>query len=186
MHTCAREVPMSTLTRNGAHRRSAGPECRDRRLGHGRAGRFNSRGRQVPPFTQVSRFGNPLVNEVVIPPGLKDAFNASTPENDEVLAPFILDPQLPKLIKAGPAAGGTTINIPPPPRNALVAIFGTGIPAGLVPGFQNFSSTGFPHEYQRLNVSIPPSASPNRLGLLGGDHGSRTSITCNGDVVQAK
>jgi hypothetical protein len=115
--------------------------------------------------------GNPLVNEVVIPLKLKDAFNASTPPNDQVVAPFVLDPQLPKLIQAVLAAGGTNINIPPAPRNDLVAIFGTGIPAGLVPGFQNFLSNGFPHEYQRLNVAIPPTAeaSRSRLGLLGGD-----------------
>ena len=33
-------------------------------------------------YVQVSRLGNPLVNEVVVPVGLKDAFNALTPEKD--------------------------------------------------------------------------------------------------------
>src|SRR5688572_8386815 len=31
---------------------------------------------------QVSRLGNPLVNEVVVPANLKDAFNATTPDGD--------------------------------------------------------------------------------------------------------
>jgi hypothetical protein len=170
VHTCALEVPVSMLTRNS----STPSDALDSNAVIGvwatvERGRFNSRGRQVPPFTQVSRLGNPLVNEVVIPLGLKDTFNASTPPNDQSVAPFVLDPQLPKLIQAVLAAGGITINIPSAPRNDLVAIFATGIPAGLVPGFQNFLSDGRPHEYQRLNVAIPPSASPNRLGLLGGD-----------------
>jgi len=124
------------------------------------------------PFRQVSRLANPLVNELVVPLRLKDTFNATTPATDAVLAPFILDPQLPRLIQAVLAADANpanNINIPPPPRNDLVLIFATGIPAGLIPGFTNFLSDGQPHEMQRLNVAIPPSGSPSRLGLLGGD-----------------
>ena len=35
---------------------------------------------QLPgDWVQVSRLGNPLVNEVVVPAGLKDAFNALPP-----------------------------------------------------------------------------------------------------------
>ena len=172
VHSIAIEVPISTLTRNA----STPTDPLDPNAVIGvwstvERNTFNRQGRPIPPFIQVSRLGNPLVNEVVIPLRLKDTFNSSTPPNDQVLAPFILDPQLPKLIQAVLAAGGTNINIPLAPRNDLVAIFGTGIPAGLVPGFQNFLSSGLPHEYQRLNVAIPPTAeaSRSRLGLLGGD-----------------
>lgn len=120
-------------------------------------------------FQQISRLGNPLVNELVIPLGLKDAFNSLSPVNDAVAAPAILDPELARLLRA--VFG---INIPPPPRNDLVAIFATGIPAGAVPGlpaYTTFLSDGQPHEYLRLNVAIPPTpfANINRFGLLGGD-----------------
>jgi hypothetical protein len=175
VHSIAIEVPIQVLTRNGSvptdpmdpnavigvwstvERGTLGGEAGGRRR------------RQIPPFVQVSRLGSPLVNEVVIPLGLKDTWNSSTPLQDIQFAPYVVDPQLPKLIKAVLASGGININIPDPPRNDLVAVFATGIPPGLVPGFQNFLSNGIPHEYLRLNVAIPPSPNPNRLGLLGGD-----------------
>lgn len=118
------------------------------------------------PFQQISRLGNPLVNELVIPTGLKDAFNSLSPTGDAIAAPFVLDPQLPKYLQAA-----TGIGIPPAPRNDLVQIFATGIPVNAITGptYTTFLSDGTPHEYQRLNVAIAPSANPNRLGLLGGD-----------------
>ncbi len=119
-------------------------------------------------WKQVSRLGNPLVNEVVIPLKLKDAFNGLSPVNDAVAAPFVLDPELPKIMQI--VYG---ITIPPAPRNDLVAIFATGIPVNPITGptYTTFLSDGVPHEYLRLNVGIPvtPFATINRLGLLGGD-----------------
>ncbi len=119
-------------------------------------------------WRQISRLGNPLVNEVVIPLNLKDAFNSLSPQNDAVAAPFVLDPQLAQLMNA--VFG---IDVPPAPRNDLVAIFATGIPENAItgPGYTTFLSDGTPHEYLRLNVALPitPIASMNRLGLLGGD-----------------
>ncbi|MGH9959804.1 MAG: DUF4331 family protein, partial [Pyrinomonadaceae bacterium] len=51
------------------------------------------------------------------------------------------------------------------------AIFATGIPVNPLtgPNYTTFLSDGTPHEMMRLNVAIAPSASPSRLGLLGGD-----------------
>lgn len=119
-------------------------------------------------WRQISRLGNPLVNEVVIPLKLKDAFNSLSPKDDAVAAPFVLDPQLAQIMNA--VFG---ITVPPPPRNDLVAIFATGIPENEVtgPGYTTFLSDGQPHEYLRLNVALPitPIANINRLGLLGGD-----------------
>jgi hypothetical protein len=119
-------------------------------------------------YVQVSRLGNPLVNEVVIPLKLKDAFNSLSPKDDAVAAPAVLDPELPKLMKA--VFG---INIPAAPRNDLVSIFATGIPVNPVtgPNYTTFLSDGKPHEYLRLNTAIPvtPFDKINRLGLLGGD-----------------
>ena len=53
-------------------------------------------------------------------------------------------------------------------RADLLAILLTGIPAGLIDGFQNFTGPTQADEL-RLNVAIPPSRNPSRLGLLGGD-----------------
>ncbi|MEZ5427878.1 MAG: DUF4331 domain-containing protein [Pyrinomonadaceae bacterium] len=119
-------------------------------------------------WRQVSRLGNPLVNEVVIPLKLKDAFNSLSPKDDAVAAPAVLDPELPKIMKA--VYG---IKIPTDKRQDLVAIFATGIPVNPVtgPDYTTFLSDGKPHEYLRLNVAIPatPFGHINALGLLGGD-----------------
>ncbi len=119
-------------------------------------------------YRQISRLGNPLVNEVVIPLKLKDAFNSLSPKDDAVAAPAVLDPELPKLMKA--VFG---IKIPPAPRNDLVSIFATGIPVNAItgPAYTTFLSDGKPHEYLRLNVALPvtPFDKINPLGLLGGD-----------------
>ena len=54
------------------------------------------------------------------------------------------------------------------PRTDLQAIFLTGLPAGVVSGFQNYTGKHLA-DMLRLNVAIPPSSNPNALGLLGGD-----------------
>lgn len=120
----------------------------------------------VGPFQQVSRLGSPLVNELIVPLRLKDRFNASSPKNDSQFAQFVSDPQLAQLL--GAVFG---IGVPPAPRNDLVAIFATGIPVNTVtgPNYTTFLSDGRPHEMMRLNVAIPPTANPSRLGLLCGD-----------------
>jgi len=125
-------------------------------------------------WVQISRLGAPLVNELVIPLGLKDAFNSLSPQFDAVAAPAILDPEFPKIVRQALGAFyGITINIPPAPRNDLVAIFATGIPVNPTtgPNYTTFLSDGQPHEYLRLNTAIPitPIGMQNRLGLLGGD-----------------
>jgi hypothetical protein len=53
-------------------------------------------------------------------------------------------------------------------RADLVAILLTGLPTGVVPGFQNYTGSTYADEL-RLNLSIPPSADPDPLGLIGGD-----------------
>ncbi len=111
------------------------------------------------PAVQVSRLGMPLVNEIVIPLGKKDFFNASEPHND--VANFggsVVDPEPAKLLTA--LFGIAT---PPAPRNDIVAVFATGVaglnqPAGVSPG-----------EMLRLNMVIAPAEVPARLGVLAGD-----------------
>jgi hypothetical protein len=114
-------------------------------------------------YVQVSRLGNPLVNEVVIPVGLKDAFNALKPQNDASVTPAVravLNPEVPKLIEA-------IYGIPAPetPRDDLFSIFLTGID-----GLNKPQGKVQPSEMLRLNTSIAPSDNPNRLGVLAGDN----------------
>ncbi len=125
-------------------------------------------------WRQVSRLGNPLVNELVIPLRLKDAFNSLSPQFDAVAAPAVQDPEIARIIQlALRVFNGININIPPAPRNDLVQIYATGIPVNPItgPNYTTFLSDGTPHEYLRLNTAIPPTsfANFNRLGLLGGD-----------------
>jgi hypothetical protein len=109
-------------------------------------------------YVQISRLGNPLVNEVIVPLGTKDTFNSLEPRQDAVLLPFLEDPEVPKLLSA--LFG---IQSPPLPRNDLVTIFMTGIPGlNQPPGVR-------PAEELRLNVAIGPNPNPNPLGVLGGD-----------------
>ena len=125
-------------------------------------------------FVQVSRLGHPLVNEVVLPLREKDRFNASLPEGDGQFASSVTDPEVPRLIQA-------IYGIPAPktPRADLVEIFLTGICTACGPIKADLNSqtlnadvapgTFVPSEMLRLNMSIPTAASPNRLGVLGGD-----------------
>jgi hypothetical protein len=174
VHSLAIEVPIRDLTRTKSI--PSNPTASDSVIGVWSTSSRRStnvlyenqkKGARNDEWVQISRLGNPLVNEVVIPLKLKDAFNGLAPKDDAIAAPFVLDPQLAKLLKAV-----FKIDIPTAPRNDLVAIFATGIKAGSVPGaptFNTFLSDGKPHEMMRLNVAIPPTANPNRLGLLGGD-----------------
>jgi hypothetical protein len=127
---------------------------------------------------QVSRLGNPLVNEVVVPAGLKDAFNSLTPDKDASIKQVVArvtDPEVPQLIEK-------IYGIPAPatPRNDLVEIFLTGlttkangpIKADLNSQLNNAdvqASNFRPSEMLRLNLSTPVTAEPNRLGVLGKD-----------------
>ena len=180
--TIAVEVPISELTRNRSV--PTGPTDPNAVIGvWATASRRSTRVisstgvSNEGAWTQISRLGSPLVNELVIPLRLKDAFNTISPAVDGTIprvVEAITDPQFPKFVKfALLVFYGLNINIPPPPRNDLVQIYATGIPVNPVtgPNYTTFLSDGIPHEYLRLNTAIPitPIASINRLGLLGGD-----------------
>ncbi|UUN26009.1 DUF4331 domain-containing protein [Streptomyces sp. FIT100] len=110
-------------------------------------------------WTQVSRLGMPLVNEVVVPLKAKDSFNASSPWNDGDFLPFVTEPELPRLIEAI-----YKIDAPQEPRNDLVSVFLTGVED------LNQPPDVRPAEALRLNTAIPPAAEPKRLGVLDGDN----------------
>ena len=113
-------------------------------------------------WTQVSRLGMPLVNEVVIGLGDKDKFNASKPKDDGQFATYVTNPTLPALLEIALAAPGIApTNFP---RTDLVTTFLTGIKG------VNQPVTVTASEMLRLNTAIPATAyaNQNRLGLLGG------------------
>jgi hypothetical protein len=115
--------------------------------------------KQGGAWTQVSRLGMPLVNEVVIGLKDKDKFNASKPKDDTQFLTYVTNPTLPALLDI---ALGLNI-VPSVPRGDLAVTFLTGIP-GL-----NKPASVTPSEMLRLNTAIPPVAegSQNPLGVLG-------------------
>ena len=127
---------------------------------------------------QVSRLGNPLVNEVVVPAGLKDAFNALPPDRDATvpeLVQRVTEPELPELLE-----GIYGLPAPATPREDLVEIYLTGITtkadgpiqADLNSQLDNqdvVADRFQPAEMLRLNLSVPVAEAPDRLGVLAGD-----------------
>ncbi|MVO89615.1 DUF4331 domain-containing protein [Streptomyces sp. p1417] len=111
-------------------------------------------------WTQVSRLGSPLVNELVVPIKDKDKFNASSPWNDADFAKYVNKPELPKLIE-----DQYKIKAPAEDRKDLVSVFLTGV-KGL-----NQPPNGRAAEELRLDTSTKPTAAPKRLGVLDGDNG---------------
>jgi Domain of unknown function (DUF4331) len=114
-------------------------------------------------FTQVSRLGMPLVNEVVIGLPDKDKWNYSEPNGDGQFLSYVTNPTLPALFEIAQAAPGTApTNIP---RNDLVTTFLLGLP-GI-----NQPANVVPSEMLRLNTATPPTpeGQQNRLGVAGGD-----------------
>ena len=138
----------------------------------------------VGSYVQVSRLGNPLINEVVTAAGQKDGFNGSTPAQDATnngVIGRVLKPEVPALIES--IYG---IKAPATPRNDLAEIFATGIAKsaptldGSKPPIQADLNSQIlnkdvdpkkfaPAEELRLNMSVPVTANPNRLGVLAGD-----------------
>ena len=128
------------------------------------AGASASKGPEVVggAWTQVSRLGMPLVNELIIGLPDKDRFNASQPRDDAQFADYVTNPTLPALLQVlFPQVTAPTLF----PRTDLVSAFLTGIdglnkPAGVVPA-----------EMLRLNTSSPAKAAAqqNTFGVIGGD-----------------
>ena len=179
--TLAIQVPMSQLTRSGS--RPSGPNDPNAVIGVWSTASRQAMATRTPggisysgDFVQVSRLGNPLVNEAVIDLARKDAFNSLEPTGDAVALDRVVDPEVPKLLDL--LFG---VKTPPAPRNDLVTIFLTGIP-GL-----NQPPNVRPSEMLRLNMGIPPvavdDAGYDRLGVLRGDVGGFPNGRRVGDDV---
>lgn len=124
-------------------------------------------------FTQVSRLGMPLVNELVIGLPDKDRFSASEPMNDGQFAAYVTNPTLPALLDVlfrdavNQTLGTNIANLAPVniPRNDLVTAFLTGFPG------VNQLKRVTPSEMTRLNTAIPARPSPEQstFGVAGND-----------------
>ena len=118
-------------------------------------------------WSQVSRLGNPLINEVIIPLGRKDKWNVTSPADDGQFGGHYAKPELAAAINLlFPGA----VNAPETNRKDLVTILLKGLPPGNPTGLVNqVGNTPKIADLLRLNLAIPPAATPNRLGAVGGD-----------------
>ena len=117
-------------------------------------------GRARSQWVQVARLGNPLVNEVIIPTRLKDRWNRTVPANDQQYVRYFRKPILAAVMNQ---LYPGVVNAPEDNRDDLVQVLLTGVP-GL-----NETGTQLA-DMLRVNLSIAPTASPNRLGVFGADN----------------
>ncbi len=129
-----------------------------------------------PKLRQLSRLGNPLVNELVIGLPDKDKFGASVPANDGQFLTYVTNPTIPALIEALFGTKAPTVF----PREDLVAVFLTGITGLNAPA--HLVAAG---EEMRLNTSIAPVAKggQSRLGVIGSDNAGYPNGRRPGDDV---
>jgi hypothetical protein len=167
-HSIAIQVPIAQLVQNanttiGIYASASRQEVRILR----KDGSNDNNGQ----FIQVSRLGEPLINEVVIPLGKKDMWNRTDPEDDAQFETFYLNPEVSRLENAlyGTPPQGHT-------GGALAAIDATGrtdLVSILLTGVQGLNFTGNKRaDLLRLNTKIAPTAAAgagNRLGVLAGD-----------------
>lgn len=130
---------------------------------------------QSGAFVQVSRLGQPLVNELIFGMPVKDLFNAVTPKSDAALIDYVTNPTFPVILDAlfrapvNATLGTNFANLAPQnyPRTDLVTTFLTGI-NGL--NIQSLSVAN-PGEVLRLNTRVSPTPrdSQNTFGVVGDD-----------------
>ena len=122
------------------------------------------------PWVQVSRLGNPLFNEVVNPMAQKDYWNRRPPKHDAKYAANVNHPELAKLLPVlYPHDTFKNLAAYSKPRADLNAILLTGIPKGIIDGFQNYTGP-VEADMLRLNTATPPSDDPRPLGLVDPDN----------------
>ncbi len=156
VHGIALQIPKSQLDNGGNHTIGVW-SATDRQKVTVRKGRAKA------GWVQVSRLGNPLVNEVVIPTNLKDQWNSSTPDRDKQFEKYYTNPILATVLqKLYPQFGPFKDT----ERSDLVSVLLTGLKT---PALNYTGPTEA--DMLRLNLSIPPTPADkvSRLGVLGGD-----------------
>jgi hypothetical protein len=176
IHTIALQIPISQLTASGTVPKDAtspasviGVWSAASRRKVRMIDKANDERSESGPWVQVSRLGNPLVNEVVMPLGVKDRWNTLYPVGEKAFKTHFEQPELSKLLPVLYPKVFPNLEKLTKPRADLVAILLTGLPSGVVPGFQNYSGKVLADQLH-LNLAIPPTTSkPSRFGLLGND-----------------
>jgi Domain of unknown function (DUF4331) len=179
VHSIALQIPKTRLTKNGSNPTNV--LAQDSVIGVWTAASrqevslkasASGSSTRAGPWTQVSRLGNPLINELFIPLSQKDYWNTQQPENDKQFLGNYLTLQVASLMpvlypSALPAQTATTgvPNGPLNPRTDLEAVLLTGLPASVLTVFQNYTGATLA-DMLRLNMAVPPSSSPNRLGII--------------------
>ena len=166
VNTIAIEVPITLLTRDGKLHPASDPEATIGAWATTSRTEVTIRPSPLPAqnfggLAQIQRFGNPLINELVIGTGRKDYWSMSEPVNDSQFASFDLDPLIARVFNA--VYG---FNIPAPPRTDLLPLVTYATPIA-APG----TPAGPIADLMRLNTGVPatPKANRKRLGLIAGD-----------------
>jgi hypothetical protein len=154
VHSIAIQVPIAQLTRSGTHPTAADDPAAVIGVYASASRRSvrvldaSGRERASGPFRQVSRLGNPLINEVIIPLGVKDYWNSQRPSKDRQFRKYYESPELAGIVNAVyPALPDTRAT----GRTDLSLILLQGVPT--------VNNTGPIYaDLLRLNVAIPPSA----------------------------
>jgi hypothetical protein len=178
VHTIALEIPKSKLAAVGDTDGNIGVWSSASRPQKSVLGKDGPRvsGEHV----QVSRLGNPLVNEVLLPLSVKDKYNASQPKRDgKFIAPYITDPGTtpPGNLTFVPVLNAFVDDcVPTTGRVDLDLALLSGIPAGTLglPGTQDTQRSGGPvkADVLHLNTNVAPTTgtgSYSPLGAFGGD-----------------
>ena len=189
VHTLALQIPIDQLTRGHATPTSPTDPAavigvwttasrQQVSIGDNEGGREWASG----PFKQVSRLGNPLINELLIGIGQKDRWNKVAPANDKQFVASYSNPLLASLIPTlypgvfpnlntyNTVKGSYDTNTNGPDREDLVAILLSGIPSSVLPSAPTYGGTDVLADELRLNVAVHATTkNPSNLGVLGGD-----------------
>jgi uncharacterized protein DUF4331 len=167
VHSVVLQVPESQVTRNG--KAVSSPAAPNAVIGvwastERQALTVNSSGKGRGKWVQVSRLGNPLVNEVVIPLGKKDMFNRTQPKDDaKNYGKYVVKPELAAVMNLLYKVGAPEDN-----RDDIVTALLTGVPnATQINGAKSAAA-----DTLKVNLGIPPTTdNPNRFGFIAGDNG---------------
>ena len=161
VHSFVLQVPFEAVTRDG--KGVKGPNAVNSRVGIWSTTErqsMNVRRNGKPKWKQVSRVGNPLINEVVIPIGDKDKYNATYPANDgKNFGKSVTSPELAKRFNQL-----FNLGVKENDRDDIVQALLTGIP-----GLTQISPRAVAADTLKVNLGVPPTATPNRFGVLAGD-----------------